>query len=52
MKDPNICGVAYCEEDPVDPFIPGYLHNFTTYAIENEKCAEENLDDEAVSIFC
>jgi len=45
-KDPNHCGVAHCtgyfnESMPV--------YHWTTYAVENETCAEENLDEKA---FC
>ena len=51
MKDPNICGVAYCDGGSYDPLIPGYTHHFTTYGIENERCAEQNLRHKAVSNF-
>jgi len=46
--DPNICGVAYCDGGEYDPKIPGYTHHFTTYAIENERCAEEHLNHKAL----
>ena len=44
--------MAYCDEDPIDPVIPGIVHHFTTYSIENERCAEEKLHNKAVSNIC